>query len=104
MGPQLGPGLEDITWPNQVAPRSRKASSTRKFKPQTSNQLGCKQDKQPGGVPMILSVTSLLVRVKCSSGGSRYSCKSGPKETPYWWRGCLGYTTASLSLQHPQFA
>ena len=38
MGPPLGPGGEDITWPDQVAPRGRKASSTRKHKPQTSNQ------------------------------------------------------------------
>ena len=36
-GPPLGPGAEDITWPNQVAPRGRKASSTRKLKPQTSD-------------------------------------------------------------------
>ena len=36
-GPPLGPGGEDITWPNQVAPRGQKASSTRKIKPQTSN-------------------------------------------------------------------
>ena len=36
-GPPLGPGGEDLTWPNQVAPRGRKASSTRKIKPQTSN-------------------------------------------------------------------
>ena len=38
-GPPLGPGGEDITWPNQVAPPSRMASSTRKIKPQTSNHL-----------------------------------------------------------------
>ena len=38
-GPPLGPGGEDITWPDQVAPRGRKASSTRKSKPQTSNHL-----------------------------------------------------------------
>ena len=38
-GPPLGPGGEDITWPDQVAPRGRKASSTRKSKPQTSNLL-----------------------------------------------------------------
>ena len=37
-GPLLGPCGEDITWPDQVAPRGRKASSTRKIKPQTSNQ------------------------------------------------------------------
>ena len=36
-GPPLGPGGEDITWPNQVAPRGPKTSSTRKTKPQTSN-------------------------------------------------------------------
>ena len=35
--PPLGPGWEDITWPDQVAPWGRKASSTRKIKPQTSN-------------------------------------------------------------------
>ena len=39
-GPPLGPGGEDITWPDQVAPRGRKASSTRKIKPQTSNPQG----------------------------------------------------------------
>ena len=38
-GPPLGPGGEDITWPGRVAPRSRKASSTRNFKPQPSNVL-----------------------------------------------------------------
>ena len=37
-GPPLGPGGEDITWPDQVAPGGRKAPSTRKIKPQTSNQ------------------------------------------------------------------
>ena len=35
--PPLGPGAEDITWPDQVALQGRKASSTRKKKPQTSN-------------------------------------------------------------------
>ena len=38
-GPPLGPVGEDITWPDQVAPRGRKASSTRKIKPQTSNHI-----------------------------------------------------------------
>ena len=39
-GPPLGPGGEDITWPDQVAPRGRKASSTAKsnLKPQTTNE------------------------------------------------------------------
>ena len=36
-GPPLAPGGKDVTWPDQVAPRGRKASSTRKIKPQTSN-------------------------------------------------------------------
>ena len=35
--PPLGPGRQDITWPDQLAPRGRKASSTGKIKPQTSN-------------------------------------------------------------------
>ena len=38
-GLQLGPGGGDITWPDQAAPRWRKASSTRKIKPQTSNPI-----------------------------------------------------------------
>ena len=36
-GPPQGPGGEDVTWPDQVAPRGRKASSTRNLKPHTSN-------------------------------------------------------------------
>ena len=42
-GPPLGPGGEDITWPDQVAPWGRKASSIRKIKPQTSNPCGCRE-------------------------------------------------------------
>ena len=41
-GPPLVPGGEDITWADQVAPRGRKASSTRKIKPQTSNLTSSK--------------------------------------------------------------
>ena len=37
-GPRLGPGGKDITWPNQVASWGRKASSTRKHKPETTNR------------------------------------------------------------------
>ena len=34
----IGSGYRfNITWPDQVAPRGRKASSTRKIKPKTSN-------------------------------------------------------------------
>ena len=36
-GPPTRTGEEDISWPDQVAPRGRKASSTRKIRPQTSN-------------------------------------------------------------------
>ena len=46
-GPPLGPGGEDITWPDQVAPRGRKASSTRKIKPQTSNLFWCAAVRRP---------------------------------------------------------
>ena len=42
-GPPLGAGGEDITWPNQVAPRGRKATSTRKIKPETSNLFASRQ-------------------------------------------------------------
>ena len=38
-GPPLAPAGEDITRPDQVAPRGRKASSTRKIKPQTSTLI-----------------------------------------------------------------
>ena len=36
-GPPLGPGGEDITWPDQVAPWRRQASSTQNLKRQTSD-------------------------------------------------------------------
>ena len=39
-GPPIGSGGEDITWPDQVGSRGRKASSTRKIKHQTSNLSG----------------------------------------------------------------
>ena len=35
----------------------------------THQPLGCKQDKQTGGLRTILSVASPLVRGKCTSGG-----------------------------------
>ena len=61
-GPPLGPGGEDITWPDQVAPRGQKTSSTRKIKPQTSNL-------NSGRFGVILS---LLV---CASLEFGYSCR-----------------------------
>ena len=48
-GPPLGPGGEDITWPDQVAPRGRKASSTRKINPQTSTLFCGKAPDGPMG-------------------------------------------------------
>ena len=50
-GPPLGPLGEDITLPDQVAPRGRRASSTRKIKPQTSNlaSITCSSYVQSGG-------------------------------------------------------
>ena len=39
-GHPLGPGGEDITWPDQVAPRGRKVSSTQNVKPQITNLSG----------------------------------------------------------------
>ena len=45
-GPSLGPGGEDITWPDQVAPRGLKASSTRKIKPKTSNPFFLNSKKE----------------------------------------------------------
>ena len=60
-GPPLGPGGEDITWPDQVAPRGRKASGTRKIKPQTSlgkalqdclRALGTGQGADPPAAPV----------------------------------------------------
>ena len=45
-GPPLGPGREDITWPDQAAPRGGKASSTRKIKPQNSNLVGSNADSR----------------------------------------------------------
>ena len=38
-GPPRVPGGEDITWPDQVAPRGRRTSTTRYVKPQTSNRI-----------------------------------------------------------------
>ena len=51
-GPPLGPGGEDITWSDQVAPRGRKASSTRKIKPQTIKPHGPALEIVP--VPMFV--------------------------------------------------
>ena len=64
-GPPLGSGGEDITWPDQVAPRGRKASSTRKIKPQTSNLWWAPLVLQRGGDRFGLAQP----RVACVAGG-----------------------------------
>ena len=63
-GPPLGPGGEDITWPDQVAPRGRKASSTRKIKPQTQtfrrrHKMGCLKKITTERLPAIVSDLAL---------------------------------------------
>ena len=84
-GPPLGPGGQDITWPDQVAPRGRKASSTRKIKPQTSNlcpltllslapcclPLGVLPSLVPFPGPPLALLLSLAHRAHCAS-----SCRS----------------------------
>ena len=72
-GPPLGPGGEDITWPDQVAPRGRKASSTRKIKPQTSKPLFYKAKLQ------ILQCNASLKHPNMRTHGTSMteSCESG---------------------------
>ena len=54
-GPPLGPGGEDITWPEQVALRGRRTSSTRNLKRQTSNLSGAGPlDPHPSGERCVL--------------------------------------------------
>ena len=61
-GPPLGPGGEDITWPDQVPPRGRKASSTSKIKPQTSNLRH--------SIPTHIPITGPTLQVAGRGGGS----------------------------------
>ena len=74
-GPPLGPGGEDITWPDQVAPRGRKASSTRKIKPQTSNlnmqndpELGFRGPLNPNWRLLGIAFCKKTIRFKCDRG------------------------------------
>ena len=93
-----GRGGEDITWPDQVAPRGRKASSTRKIKPQTSNLKPYSHTEgrllpydaeaapvlaRPGWVPQSSATTRPCPRprwTRCSSSSTR-------RTTPWrvWW-------------------
>ena len=71
-GPPLGPGGEDITWPDQVPPRGRKASSTRKIRPQTSNMLGHRR-------PAAMAVPFPMGDMKCKSIGSQKQYHMAPE-------------------------
>ena len=69
-GPPLGPGGEDITWPDQEAPRGRKASSTRKIKPQTSHD------------PLVTTAHSGRAEGGFRSAGAHGRAVHGPPLTP----------------------
>ena len=77
-GPSLGPGGEDITWPDQVAPGGRKASDTRKIKPQTSNLIA------PGAFCLVVPPLDQEYPALGRAGlGPRGSCSglAGPEGT-----------------------
>ena len=65
-GPPVGPGGEDITWPDQVAPRGRKASSSRKIIPQTSNPIVRALPPKPD-FSTLFSVTLIVLDLNIAS-------------------------------------
>ena len=75
-GPPIGPGGGDITWPDQVAPQGRKASSTRKIKPQTSNLMKERAQLSVGFKHLAASRGSASGR----TASSRYQEKQRDKE------------------------
>ena len=77
--PPLGPVGEDITWPDQVAPQGRKASTTRKIKPQTSNLKP--SSKPQDSHPVFHFLFFSAPRVLCTP--------SGVLLRPDPWSGCL---------------
>ena len=91
-GPPLGPGGEDITWPDQVAPRGRKASSTRKIKPQSSNL-------EP--LPQVLRKAALRPPSPGFPGGKVSSNVSTGRATcPLPWAAALGGCRVVCSISH----
>ena len=80
-GPPLGPGGEDITWPDQVAPRGRKASSTRKIKPQTSNLL------MPSGLRTKLRWVPSFIRGHLQTWQTQYHYRDDQEYTSTQERG-----------------
>ena len=92
-GPPLGPGGEDVTWPDQVALRGRKASSTRKIKPQTSNLFLVIRGGTPGGTMGRLSTTECIYlptylrspNVRGMIAALPLRGRVGPTRTMNWW-------------------
>ena len=93
-GPPLGPGGEDITWPDQVAPWGRKASSTRKIKPQTSNHytLSISQYHAPTGHWVVHGTDSLPpadyapLPPPHNPGAGTYTRENEPDDPHIWGR------------------
>ena len=83
-GPPLGPGGEDITWPDQVAPQGRKASSTRKIKPQTKPHNAPGRPARPTRPQRASTRTPAAVRMdECAPGG--YPAPAGYEQPPSGW-------------------
>ena len=60
----LGSGGEDITWPDQVAPRGRNPSSTREIKPQASNPflVVTRESQSPCTFLLLVNAVQFLFR------------------------------------------
>ena len=85
-GPPLGSGGEDITWPDQVAPRGRKASGTCKIKPQTSKLivfLLCTLLHHLSLCPVLSPCSPFLSLVACTSCCLRALLVSSPLCLPF---------------------
>ena len=74
-GPLLGPGGEDITSPDKVAPRGRNAPSTRKIKPQTSNLIIQQLYSYPADLAYVNNQT---LHKAISTRGVRQGCPPSP--------------------------
>ena len=75
----MGPGEEDITWPDQVAPWGRKASGTRKIKPQTSNlRHAAPRRPQPSRAHATTAVKRDLGRQTTPSQRRRMAVETAP--------------------------
>ena len=105
-GPPLEPGGEDITWPDQLAPRGRKASSTRKIKSQTSN-LKPHRTPQPGLAEYKRSAQTNTHTATPQPG--EVGCSRNPSPSTHThtahpsqeWRGTSGARRQTRTPQHP---